>query len=316
MSRLDPADLPEPTLSAWLDWRRYHREKGHSPRHEQACGETIAQAQRFLDERHPGEQLLTATRERLSDYLLWAGGPPRRPSTGAARHRVLRAWYRWLVSEEIIASSPMERVQAPDPHYAVPAVLADDALRALIAACAVPRGARASVRMLRLRDEALIRVLCEPGSPRASELAGMADADADLDSDTLFIRRGKGGDPRAVPMSPATARALSRYRRARDLAGHGGTGSLWTGLKGPLTRFGVGQAVAAIARRAGTGHVHPHQLRHTAYSDFDEASGGNTGAAMALFGWKSDAMTRHYGRAAAAGRAVRAARAMNRGARL
>lgn len=318
MSALDPAaDLSGAALDAWLDYRRQHREQRHSPRTIQLAGETLAQLQRHLDGHHPGATILTAQRRQVSDYLIWCGEPPRKPSTQLARHRVLRAFYRFCVAEDILAESPVQNVKAPEPDYKVPEVLADDQLIALLAACRAGRPATAWDKFAAARDEAMIRLLCEWGTPRASELASLRLADVDLEQETVTILDGKGGISRVISVSPLTARALSRYKRARALRpGAAETDVFWLGLKGPVTRFGVGQIIRARGRAAGVGPVHPHQLRHTAFADMDSQTGGHVNAAMALFGWRSPVMAQYYGRSVRGQRAVELSRAAARGNRL
>lgn len=316
---LDPkGDLSGPSLDAWLDYRRYHREQQHSPRTIESAGEALAQLQRYLDEHHPGATVLTAARHQVSDYLIWCG-QTRSASTQRNRHAALRAFYRFAAHPEqgIIASSPAEGIAAPAAAYKVPGVLTDAQLVALLGACRARRDATAAEKLAAARDEAIIRIWCEPGSPRCSEMAALTVADVDLDQDAVSIERGKGGASRVIGLSPATARAVSKYKRLR--AAHpraAETGLLWLGTKGPLTRFGLGQMLARRAQQAGIGHAHPHQLRHTAFADFDNATGGHVNAEMALFGWKSGAMAQHYGKDVRNRRAVALARELARGNRL
>lgn len=314
---LDPKTmLAGPSLEAWLDYARYHREQNHSPRTIQSAGEALAQLQDFLGKHAGGTCLLEANRHQVSDYLLWVGRT-RSASTQLNRHRALSAFYRFCADEDILPASPMTRIAAPAADYKVPEVLADDQLAALLAACAAPKAAPAPARLAALRDAAMIRVFCEPGSPRASEMAGLDLADADMDADVITIRYGKNRRTRQIAMSPATARAVAKYRRARAASPRAAeTGALWLGPKGRLTRFGIAQMLRRRGRQAALGPVHPHQLRHTAFADFDKATSGHTNAEMALFGWASPAMAHHYGRAVREAAALQVARELGRGNRL
>jgi site-specific recombinase XerD len=300
-----PADvLSGPDLFAWRDFEREHRELRRSPRTVESRLEAVCQLAAWLRQ-HSGRTLLTAESTDISDYLI----ARKTAATAYNRHSALRAFYKFCVAEEIITASPMERVKAPSPNFKVPAVIPDEDLQLLIRACE-------GRDLAALRDSAMIRLLCEPGSPRRNELTLMDVADVNMDADLAVIRHGKYSRERIVPMSPRTARAMSRYLRARARHPRAGeTGRLWLGTKGPLTVSGVRLIVARRSEQAGIGHVHPHQLRHTAFSDFDSAS-GNVNHAMALFGWSSPAMAYHYGKAARAGRAVQAAQDLARGNRL
>lgn len=304
---LRPEDIATgEALCAWQDFVRSHREQRHSARTIETYGEAVAQLAAWLAGLHPVLSLLTAGREQISDFLQEVGARTS-AATQSNRHRALVQFYKFCVDEEILAASPMARIKAPAPDYKIPAVIPDEQLTALIAACA-------GKELADLRDSAIIRLWCEPGSPRASEMAGLRLADVDMDHDAVQLR-GKTG-ARIIAMAPATARAMSRYLRAR--ARHRRAAeldALWIGTKGPVTRSGLGQMLDRRAGAAGIGHIHPHQLRHTAFSDFDSAS-GNGNHAMALFGWSSMAMVHHYGKGARSARALVAARELNRAGRL
>jgi site-specific recombinase XerD len=317
---LAPKDmLTGPALEAWLDYARWNKEQAFSPRTVQNRGEALAQLAGYLRDHCEGATVLTATRHGISDYLQWVGAT-RSASTQLNRHRALHGFYRFAVDEEILTANPMERIASPSVEYPAPQVLSDALLAALLAACKAPKDAPAAVKLAALRDEAIIRIWCEAGSPRASEMAGLTLEDCDLETDTITVRgkRRRGQIRiRQIPLSASTARAVSKYRRARAAApAAAGSAALWIGPKGALTRFGLGQMLGRRATAAGLGHVHPHQLRHTAFADFDEASGGHVNAEMALFGWSNPAMAHHYGKAAREAAALRTARELGRGNRL
>ena len=65
---------------------------------------------------------------------------------------------------------------------------------------------------------------------------------------------------RYVPLHPSL---IELHQTWRDWAGTDDTGRLISNQGRVLNRFSVARTVAACARIAGIGHVHPHQLRHT-----------------------------------------------------
>lgn len=312
MAALDPkATLRGDAREAWLEFADMHRARAHSARTIETYGECLAQLQLHLDEHQDGRCVLDATRKHIGKFLTWVTQPPRSASTAANRYRGLVQFYKWAAAESIVTASPMAGVQCPKHEYKVPEVLTDDQLRALLAATGGKARGFAGIR-----DEAIIRVFCEPGSPRASEMADLELDDFDMEAKTITIRCGKGGRMRVIGMSASTARAVFRYRRAR--AAHpraAGCTRMWLGPKGPLTRFGLGQMTRRRAGDAGLPPVHPHQLRHTSFADFDDTS-GNINYEMALYGWSSPAMAHYYGKHARARNAIAAAQEMSRGDRL
>jgi site-specific recombinase XerD len=314
--RYDPAVLLRgESLEAWQMWERNMRTEGKSPRTIENRGESAAQLQEWLDEHADGTQLADATEAQVSDYLIHTG-ETRSRATQANRHRALRTFYNFLVRKGIIDRSPLANVGMCDPEYKPQPVWTDEQLLKLLKACAPRRGAGERERFAGLRDEAIIRVWCEPGSPRLSELCAMTLADVDLGEACARIRRGKGGRFRVFGLCTATCEALWLYKRARaKRPAAAATEALWLGERGPLTISGLGQLLGRRAAAAGLPPVNPHSLRNTAYSDFD-AAGGSLNDAMALFGWDHPDMALHYGKQARARRAVDTSRRLARGDRL
>lgn len=298
-------DANELTLSSY---RRELTRRNRSPRTIQGYLDSLAQLATF----HDGIDLLELTRLQVEDFLLDITSPDGRAlkaSTAAVRHRDLRAFYNWAIKEEILDVSPMAKLSAPTVVDDPPPVVLDDDLRQLLAACA---GKDFEAR----RDTAIIRIWCEAGSPRVSEMAGMTEASVDLKHDQITLR-GKGNKLRTFPFGASTGQALERYLRER--AKHRDAkrfDRLWLGARGkPLSASGLYQMLERRCEQAGLARIHPHQLRHTAAHAWADSEGSD-GDAMALFGWISPEMPRRYGRSAQAERARRSARRRSLGDRL
>jgi site-specific recombinase XerD len=223
-------------------------------------------------------------------------------TTVAIRFRSLRAFFRWAVDEEIISSSPMEGMTEPQSKAKPVEVLLDDDLRALLKTCT---GKSIYAR----RDEAIVRILCEPGSPRLGEIGSLRLLDVDRKREVITVS-GKTGT-RSFPFGHKTGTAIDRYLRLRAKHAWAASPALWVGPKGALSESGIAQMLNRRSRAAGLGRINPHRLRHTTASNFLE-QGGNEGDAVALFGWKDATMIHKvYGRSAAVRRAHKAARRMS-----
>ena len=75
----------------------------------------------------------------------------------------------------------------------------------------------------------------------------------------LRVPVGKLHNDRYVPLHPNAARLIAEWT-----AEHPPAGGLLMHINGhPLDRHHVSRIVRRVARQAGLGHVHPHQLRHT-----------------------------------------------------
>lgn len=218
-------------------------------------------------------------------------------ATIRSRWIAMRNFYGWALDEDEIDESPLAKVTVSKPNPPPVPTLSADQLRALFKAC---EGRDFNDR----RDMALIRLMAATGI-RLAEVVDLELADLDLPNRVVLIRHGKGDRARMVRFDPETAQALDRYKRARGRHRHAGLPNLWLALRGPLSRKGVPTLIDKRAKRAGIGHVHPHQLRHT-FADRFLAAGGTEGDLQRLGGWESAEIMRRYGSARADDRALAA----------
>lgn len=141
----------------------------------------------------------------------------------------------------------------------LPQALTARQLRALLASC---DRRRPSGR----RDYAIVLLLARLGL-RSGEVAGLALDDIDWRAGQLQVV-GKGNRGERLPLPADVGAAIAAYlRRGRPASAAGR--SVFVRVHAPhraLTAAGVGNVVNAAGQRAGLGHVHAHQLRHSAAS--------------------------------------------------
>jgi site-specific recombinase XerD len=221
----------------------------------------------------------------------------RSPSTALNKHKGLQQFFKWLlVDEQAIDRNPMDRVRQPKTPTKLVPVMREAETSKVLEAC---RGKG----FASLRDEALIRLYANTGA-RLSEVGNLLVADVDLNTESVHFH-GKGAKDRRVRFGPKTARALSRYLRARDKHKGAALPNLWLADRGaaPLTPNGIKIRLKRLGQAAGVPDVHAHRWRHSFAHEW-KLAGGDTGDLMLLLGWTSEDMPRHYGASAAAERAM------------
>ncbi len=132
---------------------------------------------------------------------------------------ILRGFFAYLLSRKLILLDPTREIALPR---------ADSLPRSVPSEAQARRLMNAPDRQgpLGLRDRAILELLY--GSAlRASELRAVRLTDLDLERRTLFVRLGKGGKDRTVPLSGRSVLALGAYlaearprlvKRAHELA--------------------------------------------------------------------------------------------------
>jgi site-specific recombinase XerD len=145
-----------------------------------------------------------------------------------------------------------------------------------------------------LRRRLMVELLARTGM-RVGELAGLQD-DAMVrkgNGHRLHIPIGKLHNDRYVPLLPMLVDLIAEYKATR---GRSRSGHLLERDDGrAFDRRTVHRYVASVAKRAGVGHVHPHQLRHTLATQSINR-GMSLEAIAALLGHRSMDMTLIYAR--------------------
>lgn len=126
----------------------------------------------------------------------------------------VRRYFRWMVAQEILPSSPVLAMPRYPRRVSRPFLFCQyDAQRLLAAAAALPSRSNAAERG---RIYRMIFVLLYGLGLRVGEASRLEYRDVDLDRELLFIRQGKFSKDRIVPFGPKIGEELRRFMSWRE----------------------------------------------------------------------------------------------------
>ena len=249
-----------------------------------------------VTEAHPTCRAVAAIERRhIEDYKAWLVARPgrkpgRRLSPTTVRHclGMLRTFFERIIEWDYADAPrrvPVYAGDLPRADEALPRFLDDPTAAKFMATVAADPN-----RRRRLMVELLART-----GMRAGELSALEDDAMVRIGDTFWLRIpvGKLHSDRYVPLHPLLVELIADYRARR---GPSTSGRLVERDDGkPFDRRTIHRYVEAVAKRAGVGHVHPHQLRHTLATQAINR-GMSLEAIAALLGHRSMRMTLTYAR--------------------
>ena len=164
---------------------------------------------------------------------------------------------RFLVNEGYVVSDPTASLASPALWQRIPNVMSPAEIEKMLSVkCESP---------IAVRNRAILELLYATGA-RASEVAGLALADVNLDA--RYVRCfGKGSKERMVPIGGTTSDVLKDYIAGarKTLARRRAAPNLFLSYHGrPMRREDVWRAVKELAAQAGIAkRIYPHLLRHS-----------------------------------------------------
>jgi integrase/recombinase XerD len=170
----------------------------------------------------------------------------------------LKTWFRWLSREHHILANPAADLDLPKARKRLPrAIPSVQEVQAILAEAdpATPQG---------IRDRALLETLYATGL-RRMELPGVGVYDVDLPRGLMWVRQGKGGRQRVVPLGERAMAWLDKYlAQSRPQLLAGDTEALFLNDHGePIKPEQVADKVKRYMRLAGVDKPgSTHLLRH------------------------------------------------------
>jgi integrase len=246
----------------------------------------------YVTTEHHVRQVSSVQRRHVEGFKVWLAGQPagraKTMSPRTVKHRLgmLRVFFERIIEwgwADAPKSCPILSIDMPLVDDPLPKFLDDVSAAALMHAAATARPL----------DRLVVEILARTGL-RAGELCALeTNAVVRIGGDHwLRVPVGKLRNDRYLPLHPVLVDLLDNWRD-----GHDSHELLITDDGRPLDRHHVGRIVRRVARAAGLGNVHPHQLRHTLATQAINR-GMSLEAIAALLGHKSLRMTLVYARIA------------------
>ena len=176
-------------------------------------------------------------------------------------HKTLLVFFRWCMKQGYlqVEKNPIEDIEVPKLEKKLPTKLTrQDSLRLLEIVYNYPYESK----FLRFRNHAIFSTFIFAGL-RKQELLQLKYMDVDIENLTIFVRQGKGGKDRIVPMSSTLALSLKRYVDERRKSGKT-CSEFFTSINRNMgyTNDGLKRLVVQVRKTLGM-NFSIHKLRHT-----------------------------------------------------
>lgn len=215
-------------------------------------------------------------------------------SSIARKLSAVRAFFKFLRREGVLAENPSTVVSTPKQDKTLPRIMTEEEMSTFLDR--VAEAAKSGAPPM-LRDRALLELLYASGL-RVSELVGLDLRHVNF-GDSMLLVRGKGRKERIVPFGSKARQALENYlpvrqeilREKRKAAQQ----ALFLNLQGArLTTRSVDRLVKAYVRRYGPAvKVSPHSMRH-AFASHLLTEGADLRAIQEMLGHSSLSTTQKY----------------------
>jgi integrase/recombinase XerD len=249
------APLPDPLLERYLSELRI--EGGLATNTLQSYRRDLFRLQRYLMQHQLsiGAPVLPHT---IRSFLASLKREALAASSIARLLSAMRGWYRFLVREHLVETSPLRDMTAAHRPVRLPKTLTHQEITALLE---LPARDRAEDQ----RDRVMLELLYAAGL-RVSELVGLSLSQIDVNLGCVRVM-GKGAKERVVPIGQTAGTMLVEYvQHVRPTLLKGRSSRvLFISRRGRgLTRQAFWKLLLQRARRAGISKpISPHMLRHS-----------------------------------------------------
>jgi integrase/recombinase XerD len=280
-----------------LNWELHIKHFGHYLKLERSLAENsieaylrdVAKLQQFMIMKHPKVSPLTVTIKHLQEFLEYINELGMSAYSQARILSGLKAFYKYLLMEELVEKDPTELIEGPKIGRKLPDTLSYPEIEKLFEAIDVstPEGGR---------NRAMLEVLYSSGL-RVSELVELKLNNIHFDIGFLRVV-GKGNKERLVPIGRDAMKHLKIYIeeiRVHVPVQRGFEGHVFLNRRGKrLTRVTVFTLIKALAKKIGLKKdISPHTFRHSFATHLIEG-GADLRAVQEMLGHESITTTEIY----------------------
>ncbi len=225
----------------------------------------------------------------FTEFVVWLNKLDRSPTTQSRVLSGMRAYYKYLLIENMVTHSPLELLENPKIMRKLPDVLSENDIDNLLTAIdkSTPEGER---------NHAILETMYSCGL-RVSELVNLKISD--LFFDTKFIRViGKGDKQRLIPIGREAIKYIESYKQSVRIhvsIQKGFEDFLFLNRRGrKLSTVMIFLIIKDLAAKSGLKkHVSPHTFRHSFATHLVE-NGADLRAVQEMLGHESITTTEIY----------------------
>lgn len=254
-----------------------------------AYTEDVGRFLQFLSDKKYDLQAEKIEHKHLTEFLQWLNEKDRSATTQSRVISGIRAFYKYLLVENLVTKNPTELLENPKTGRKLPDVLNVNDIDGLLNAVdlSLPEGQR---------NRTMLETMYSCGL-RVSELVNLKISD--LFFDTGFVRViGKGNKQRLIPIGKEAIKHITIYRekvRVHAPVQKGFEDYLFLNKRGKkLTTVMVFIILKNLAKKTGMKkHVSPHTFRHSFATHLVE-NGADLRAVQEMLGHESITTTEIY----------------------
>ncbi|MGO8814994.1 MAG: tyrosine recombinase XerC [Terriglobia bacterium] len=281
-------------LTRYVNYLRYERNASpHTIRNYQS---DLVQFRDYLKEANAEATVDVRTIDALHirGFLAYLFGREKKKTSIARKLAAVRAFYKFLAKEGVLAANPAATVSTPKIDKTLPRIMTEEEMNNFLNR--VAEAVKSGEPMMH-RDRAILELLYASGL-RVSELAGLDLRSVNF-GDGMVLVRGKGRKERIVPFGSKAKQALEDYLPIRERllmeVKRSGQTALFLNTKGErLTTRSVDRLLKKYVLSFGPNvKTSPHSMRH-AFASHLLTEGADLRTIQEMLGHRSLATTQKY----------------------